>query len=168
MLTNCYKLLYLEIWANKQDRLGRPCKFPKKHTNVDYNLSINCCCCFGAWLSNLPFLPVRALTSFLRQRQTQFLQSDEWHSGLQTYSLCERCKYFSIIFMINSLHGSFHHVFGVECYIHWGHFVQGKATPVTSGKWEVIFISKLTKDAMWVMTPYISGKTTSKINLNQY
>lgn len=28
--------------------------------------------------------------------------------------------------------------------------VQGKATPVTSGKWEVTYIAKLTKDAMWV------------------
>lgn len=40
---------------------------------------------------------------------------------------------------------SFHHVFDVECFTY---FVKGKATPITSGKWEVIYISKLTKDAM--------------------
>lgn len=50
--------------------------------------------------------------------------------------------------MNNKQHSGFHHIFGVEFYIHKGHFLKGKATPITSGKWEVIFISKLTKEAM--------------------
>lgn len=36
----------------------------------------------------------------------------------------------------------------LACCIHQGLVVKGKATPVTSGTWEVIYIAKLTKDAM--------------------
>uniref|UniRef100_A0A669AY96 Fibroblast activation protein, alpha n=1 Tax=Oreochromis niloticus TaxID=8128 RepID=A0A669AY96_ORENI len=37
-------------------------------------------------------------------------------------------------------------------HIHYVKDVSGKATPVTSGKWEVIYISKLTKDAIYFVS----------------
>uniref|UniRef100_A0A3Q4AK85 Uncharacterized protein n=1 Tax=Mola mola TaxID=94237 RepID=A0A3Q4AK85_MOLML len=45
------------------------------------------------------------------------------------------------------------------------HYVKdGKATPVTSGKWEVIYISKLTKDTIYYVSNEYQG-TPVKINL---
>lgn len=42
-------------------------------------------------------------------------------------------------------------------YKHIHHVKDGKATPVTSGKWEVIYISKLTKDAIYFVSNEYKG-----------
>uniref|UniRef100_H3DGF4 Fibroblast activation protein, alpha n=1 Tax=Tetraodon nigroviridis TaxID=99883 RepID=H3DGF4_TETNG len=50
-------------------------------------------------------------------------------------------------------------------HIHYVKDVSGKATPVTSGKWEVIYISKLTKDAIYFVSNEHQG---SPIKRNLY
>ncbi|XP_077473310.1 dipeptidyl peptidase 4 [Stigmatopora argus] len=42
-------------------------------------------------------------------------------------------------------------------YKHIHHIKDGKATPITSGKWEVIYISKLTKDAIYFVSNEYQG-----------
>ncbi|XP_062313975.1 dipeptidyl peptidase 4 [Osmerus eperlanus] len=43
-------------------------------------------------------------------------------------------------------------------YKHIHHVKDGKATPVTSGKWEVVYISKLTKDAIYYISNEHQGR----------
>lgn len=51
-------------------------------------------------------------------------------------------------YITNAKYSNLQPVVGVECCTHYRCLVKGKATPVTSGKWEVIYISKLTTNAM--------------------
>uniref|UniRef100_A0A673CUL1 Dipeptidyl peptidase 4-like n=1 Tax=Sphaeramia orbicularis TaxID=375764 RepID=A0A673CUL1_9TELE len=41
-------------------------------------------------------------------------------------------------------------------------FIKGKATPITSGKWEVVYISKLTKDAIYYVSNEYKGTAVKR------
>lgn len=68
-------------------------------------------------------------------------------SDTQGYKHIHYVKDVSIFAEVQKTYGC-HGVYVHACHIHRGLLVKGKATPITSGKWEVIYISKLTKDAM--------------------
>ncbi|XP_061580470.1 prolyl endopeptidase FAP [Cololabis saira] len=58
---------------------------------------------------------------------------------------------------------SFYNVMSdTQGYKHIHHVKDGKATPVTSGKWEVIYISKLTKDAIYFVSNEYKGEPVKR------
>lgn len=140
--------LGVEIRAKEQDGLDRPREFQRSPPNR--------CFVVGklwhseGWTASLCLFQYGPLPLFFAEDQLSFYKVMSDARGYKHIHLvkdvCKMC-----VCHVWSLKNESRAAAVQVCCIHQGLLVKGKASPVTSGKWEVIYIAKLTKDAMWVL-----------------
>lgn len=134
--------LAVEIWAEEQDGLDRPREFQRWIDAVVRNRARSETSSLSAYSST-----ALCLCSSLRINSV----FTKWWATLGDTSISTSWKmYVRHVQRVKSEKNESRVVAVHACCVHQGLLVKGKATPVTSGKWEVIYIAKVTKDAMWV------------------